>query len=204
MGYEIPGGLGVKRGAETYGDDRDVIVMVGDGSTMLHTELVTAVAEGIKIIVVVIQNHGYASIGHLSETVGTERFGTRYRALDAATRNFEGREPLPVDLAANARSYGVDVIEVAPGPDATTALDEAVRRAKASDRTTVIHVESDPSSTAPTARAGGTCLRPASPRCRRRRRRTRSTWSARGRSGRCSADVGSVSGATRASGCYFL
>ncbi|MBP2457462.1 3D-(3,5/4)-trihydroxycyclohexane-1,2-dione acylhydrolase (decyclizing) [Clavibacter michiganensis] len=145
MGYEIPGGLGVKRGAEAYGDDRDVIVMVGDGSyLMLHTELVTAVAEGIKIIVVVIQNHGYASIGHLSETVGTERFGTRYRALDPASRNFEGREPLPVDLAANARSYGVDVIEVAPGPDATTALGEAVRRAKASDRTTVIHVESDP------------------------------------------------------------
>ncbi|RII90643.1 3D-(3,5/4)-trihydroxycyclohexane-1,2-dione acylhydrolase (decyclizing), partial [Clavibacter californiensis] len=145
MGYEIPGGLGVKRGAEALGDDRDVIVMVGDGSyLMLHTELVTAVAEGIKIIVVVIQNHGYASIGHLSETVGTERFGTRYQALDAVTRNFEGREPLPVDLAANARSYGVDVIEIAPGPDATTALGDAVRRAKASDRTTVIHVESDP------------------------------------------------------------
>ncbi len=145
MGYEIPGGLGVKRGAEAYGDDRDVIVMLGDGSyLMLHTELVTAVAEGIKIIVVVIQNHGYASIGHLSETVGTERFGTRYRQLDPAARNFEGREPLPVDLAANARSYGVDVIEVAPGPDATRDLGDAVRRAKASDRTTVIHVESDP------------------------------------------------------------
>ena len=78
MGYEIAGGLG--RQARPTSDDRDVIVMVGDGSyLMLHTELVTAVAEGIKIIVVLIQNHGYASIGHLSETVGSERFGTRYR-----------------------------------------------------------------------------------------------------------------------------
>ncbi len=67
MGYEIAGGIGVRRGAP----DRDAIVMVGDGSyLMLHTELVTAVAEGIKIVVVLIQNNGYASIGHLSETVG--------------------------------------------------------------------------------------------------------------------------------------
>ncbi|WP_254791634.1 thiamine pyrophosphate-dependent enzyme, partial [Curtobacterium sp. MCBA15_005] len=97
MGYEIAGGIGVRRGAP----DRDAIVMVGDGSyLMLHTELVTAVAEGIKIIVVLIQNHGYASIGHLSETVGSERFGTKYRYLDE-TESFENGEPLPVDLAAN-------------------------------------------------------------------------------------------------------
>ena len=87
MGYEIAGGLGVKRGLTAQGDDRDVIVMVGDGSyLMLHTELATAVAEGIKIIVVLIQNQGYASIGHLSETVGSERFGTRYRYLDEAAQ----------------------------------------------------------------------------------------------------------------------
>src|SRR3978361_2007829 len=109
MGYRRAGGMG-GRGAAP---DRDVLVMVGDGSyLMLHTELVTAVAEGIKIIVVLIQNHGYASIGHLSETVGSERFGTQYRYLDPDALDFQNDERLPVDLAANARSYGVDVIEV--------------------------------------------------------------------------------------------
>lgn len=144
MGYEIAGGLGVRRALDAAGDDRDVIVMVGDGSyLMLHTELVTAVAEGLKIVVVLIQNHGFASIGHLSETVGSERFGTRYRAWDAGTLGFEG-DVLPVDLAANARSYGVDTIEIAPGPDAIDRLREAVATAKASPRSTLIHVESDP------------------------------------------------------------
>ncbi|MGG7449737.1 3D-(3,5/4)-trihydroxycyclohexane-1,2-dione acylhydrolase (decyclizing) [Plantibacter auratus] len=145
MGYEIAGGLGVKRGAEASGSDRDVVVMVGDGSyLMLHTELVTAVAEGIKLIVVLIQNHGYASIGHLSETVGSERFGTWYRSLDPEARNFQGERILPVDLAANARSYGVDVIEVQPGASSIDDLRAAMATAKASDRTTLIHINSDP------------------------------------------------------------
>jgi 3D-(3,5/4)-trihydroxycyclohexane-1,2-dione acylhydrolase (decyclizing) len=140
MGYEIAGGLGVRRAAP----DRDAIVMVGDGSyLMLHTELVTAVAEGLKIIVVLIQNHGYASIGHLSETVGSERFGTWYRYKDERGL-FQGNDVLPVDLAANARSYGVDTIEVQPGPDAIADLRAAVTAAKASDTTTLIHIHSDP------------------------------------------------------------
>ncbi|WIE65769.1 3D-(3,5/4)-trihydroxycyclohexane-1,2-dione acylhydrolase (decyclizing) [Curtobacterium sp. MCLR17_036] len=140
MGYEIAGGLGVRRAAP----DRDAIVMVGDGSyLMLHTELVTAVAEGIKIVVVLVQNNGYASIGHLSETVGSERYGTRYRYLDE-TGSFDGGDVLPVDLAANARSYGVDVIEVQPGPDAIEDLTAAVRQAKENDHTTLVHVHSDP------------------------------------------------------------
>ena len=141
MGYEIAAGLGVRRAAP----DRDAIVMVGDGSyLMLHTELVTAVAEGIKIIVVLIQNHGYASIGHLSESVGSERFGTWYRTLDPAARNFQGEQRLPVDLAANARSYGVNVIEVEPGEDAIEQLSAAMAVAKAAETTTLIHINSDP------------------------------------------------------------
>ncbi|MDO9396121.1 MAG: thiamine pyrophosphate-dependent enzyme, partial [Herbiconiux sp.] len=153
MGYEIAGGLGVRRAVlasrnsavHPGDDDRDVIVMVGDGSyLMLHTELLTAVAEGLKIIVVLIQNHGYASIGHLSETVGSERFGTRYRYQDARTGDFDGPGLLPVDLAANARSYGIDVIEVGPGAEVTTRIADAVRAARASERSTLIHVESDP------------------------------------------------------------
>lgn len=145
MGYEIAGGLGAKRGLLAQGDDRDVIVMVGDGSyLMLNTELVTAVAEGIKIIVVLIQNHGYASIGHLSETVGSERFGTLYREYDERTRNFQGERRLPIDLAMNARSYGMDVVEVAPGADSIADLSAAVTAAKASERATFIHINSNP------------------------------------------------------------
>src|SRR3978361_1531380 len=98
MGYRRAGGMG-GRGAAP---DRDVLVMVGDGSyLMLHTELVTAVAEGIKIIVVLLQNHGYASIGHLSETVGSQRFGTQYRYQDPDSLDFQGEERPPGDLPAD-------------------------------------------------------------------------------------------------------
>ncbi|SDR99253.1 3D-(3,5/4)-trihydroxycyclohexane-1,2-dione acylhydrolase (decyclizing) [Microterricola viridarii] len=145
MGYEIAGGLGVKRSALADGDERDVIVMVGDGSyLMLHTELLTAVAEGLKIIVVLVQNHGYASIGHLSDTVGSERFGTKYRLHEPDGAGFQGERLLPVDLAANARSYGMHVIEIEPGADAVERLSAAVAAAKSSTGSTLIHVESDP------------------------------------------------------------
>ncbi|MFC4224596.1 3D-(3,5/4)-trihydroxycyclohexane-1,2-dione acylhydrolase (decyclizing) [Lysinibacter cavernae] len=143
MGYEIAGGIGVRRAAP----DRDVIVMVGDGSyLMLNTELVTAVAEGIKIIVVLIQNHGYASIGHLSEDIGSQRFGTKYRYLehDEHTHSFDDGDVLPVDLAANARSYGLDVIEIEPSETAIADLSAAVATAKASSTSTLIHINSDP------------------------------------------------------------
>lgn len=145
MGYEIAGGIGAKRGLDAAGDDRDVVIMVGDGSyLMLNTELVTAVAEGIKVIVVLIQNHGYASIGHLSETVGSQRFGTWYREYDADAKNFQGEQILPVDLAMNARSYGMDVIEVEPSANAIEDLKAAMAIAKASEKSTFIHINSDP------------------------------------------------------------
>ncbi|MGH3242768.1 MAG: 3D-(3,5/4)-trihydroxycyclohexane-1,2-dione acylhydrolase (decyclizing), partial [Spirillospora sp.] len=104
MGYEIAGGLGVKMAAP----DREVFVLVGDGSyLMMAQELTTAVAEGIKLIVVLVQNHGFASIGNLSESVGARRFGTRHRVRTAT--GLDGG-PLPVDLAANAASLGAGVV----------------------------------------------------------------------------------------------
>src|SRR3954449_4013461 len=76
MGYEIAGGLGAKMAAP----DREVFVLVGDGSyLMMAQELVTAVQEGVKLVVVLVQNHGFASIGSLSEELGSQRFGTKYR-----------------------------------------------------------------------------------------------------------------------------
>ncbi|MGW5153276.1 3D-(3,5/4)-trihydroxycyclohexane-1,2-dione acylhydrolase (decyclizing) [Rhodococcus koreensis] len=140
MGYEVAGGIGAKMACP----DRDVFIMVGDGSyLMMATELVTAVQENVKVIVVLVQNHGFASIGSLSESLGSQRFGTDYRY-----RGDNGRldgDILPVDLAANAASLGADVIR------ANTAAEfaDAVKVAKTSDKTTVIHVETDPRIAAP-------------------------------------------------------
>ncbi len=159
MGYEIPGGLGVKRAALAEaakgGAQRDVVVMVGDGSyLMMHTELVTAVAERIKLIVVLIQNHGYASIGSLSESLGSQRFGTQYRALDEEHHSFDDGDRLPVDLALNAESLGVKVIRIEPGEKVIAELEQAIRDAKAAPENggpIVIHVESDPLLDAPSS-----------------------------------------------------
>lgn len=143
MGYEIAGGLGVKMAALDTDDTRDVFVMVGDGSyLMMNTELVTAVAEGVKVIVVLVQNHGYASIGALSQSVGSQRFGTAYRYRTST--GLDGGK-LPVDLAANAASLGADVLSVSGIED----FRAAVLKAKESTRTTVIHVETDPLVPAP-------------------------------------------------------
>jgi 3D-(3,5/4)-trihydroxycyclohexane-1,2-dione acylhydrolase (decyclizing) len=119
--------------------------MVGDGSyLMMHTEIVSAVAEGIKFIIVLIQNHGYASIGHLSETIGSQRYGTQYRFRSEAGNNFEAGEILPVDLAANAASLGIDVIRIEESTDAIADLHKAVKQAKSSKNATLIHINSDP------------------------------------------------------------
>ena len=139
MGYEIAAGLGAARAGATP------IVMVGDGSyLMMHTEIVSAVAEGLKVIIVLIQNHGYASIGHLSESIGSERFGTQYRFKDQAGNNFESGEKLPVDLAANAASLGINVIDIKQTPSAIGDLHAAVKNAKQSSTSTLIHINSDP------------------------------------------------------------
>ncbi|MBG6184864.1 3D-(3,5/4)-trihydroxycyclohexane-1,2-dione acylhydrolase (decyclizing) [Arthrobacter sp. CAN_A214] len=159
MGYEIPGGLGIKRAAlaeaAAGGEDRDVVVMVGDGSyLMMHTELVTAVAERIKLIVVLIQNHGYASIGALSESLGSQRFGTQYRELNEERHSFDEGETLPVDLALNAESLGVRVFRIEPGEKAIAELEQAVRDAKAAPDHSgpiLIHIESDPLLDAPSS-----------------------------------------------------
>src|SRR5699024_12495098 len=126
------------------------LIIVGQCSYhMLNTELVTALAEGIKVIVVLIQNHGYASIGHLSETVGSQRFGTWYREYDEEQKNFQGEQILPVDLAMNARSYGLDVIDGDPGENAIDDLKNASPTPKAPYKSTLIHITSYPTIHAP-------------------------------------------------------
>ncbi|MQA96784.1 MAG: 3D-(3,5/4)-trihydroxycyclohexane-1,2-dione acylhydrolase (decyclizing) [Streptosporangiales bacterium] len=145
MGYEIAGGLGVKLADPS----REVYVLVGDGSyLMMAQELVTAVAEGVKLIVVLVQNHGFASIGALSESVGAERFGTAYRYRSAETGNFDG-ERLPVDLAANAASLGVEVLRAGTISELRTAL----AKAREADGPVLVHVETDPMVGAPDSEA---------------------------------------------------
>jgi 3D-(3,5/4)-trihydroxycyclohexane-1,2-dione acylhydrolase (decyclizing) len=143
MGYEIAGGLGAKMASP----DREVFVLVGDGSyLMMATEIVTAVSEGIKLNIVLVQNQGFGSIGALSESLGSQRFGTAYRYRDPASGLLDG-DVLPVDLAANAASLGADVIRARTVKDFQAALAQS----RASDRTTVTYIETDPLAPVPSS-----------------------------------------------------
>ncbi|RMB86273.1 3D-(3,5/4)-trihydroxycyclohexane-1,2-dione acylhydrolase (decyclizing) [Streptomyces shenzhenensis] len=147
MGYEIPAAIGVKLAAP----DRPVWALVGDGTyLMMPTEIVTAVQEGVAIKLLLVQNHGYASIGGLSESVGGERFGTAYR-FPAGDGTHTGA-PLPVDLAANAASLGMRVLRAKTVRDLRAALAEA----RAADTPTCVYVETQTADTvsgAPPAQA---------------------------------------------------
>ena len=143
MGYEIAASLGIKMAAP----DREVFTMVGDGSyLMMAQEIVTAVSEGLKLVIVLIDNHGFSSIGSLSESVGSQRFGTQYRYRDPASGALDGGY-LPVDLAANAESLGADVLR-------TRTIEEfrvALGKAREASRTTVVYIETDPLAPVPSS-----------------------------------------------------
>ncbi len=140
MGYEIAGGLGAKMAAP----DRNVYVMVGDGSyLMLANEIVTSIQEGRKLIIVILDSQGYNSIGNLSRGLGQKGFATRFvfpkdGVLPGDDAGLDV-EPLPVDLAANARSLGAIVFDCKTYDD----FAKAVREAEKTDRTTVIHTHVD-------------------------------------------------------------
>lgn len=144
MGYEIPAALGVQQAAP----GTPVWALVGDGTYLMNpTEIVTAVQENLPVKLVLVQNHGYASIGGLSESVGAERFGTDYRHR-VADGSFTGA-PLPVDLAANAASLGMDVLRA----KTVRELREALSTARAASRPTCVYVETAPPSAALPAQA---------------------------------------------------
>jgi 3D-(3,5/4)-trihydroxycyclohexane-1,2-dione acylhydrolase (decyclizing) len=147
MGYEIPGGIGVKLAAP----DREVYVLVGDGSyLMLPGEIVTAVQEGVKLTIVLVDNHGFSSIGSLSRSLGQDGFGTLYRFRQDDSLGLDSdADPapdLPLDLAANAASLGARVIRAA-GID---QFRDALREARRADRTVLITVEVDRHAEVPT------------------------------------------------------
>jgi 3D-(3,5/4)-trihydroxycyclohexane-1,2-dione acylhydrolase (decyclizing) len=140
MGYEIAGGIGIKLAAP----EREVYVLVGDGSyLMLPGELVTAIQEQVKLTIVLVDNHGFNSIGALSRSVGMDGFGTQYRFLQDGVPVLDSdAEPpshLPLDLAANAESLGAVAVRARTVDELRSALEQA----KSEERTTVIVVEVD-------------------------------------------------------------
>jgi 3D-(3,5/4)-trihydroxycyclohexane-1,2-dione acylhydrolase (decyclizing) len=141
MGYEIPGAMGAKMADAS----REVFVFLGDGTyLMAPSEIATSVQEGVKIIIVLVDNGGFASIGSLSRSLGQGGFGTNYRTRDRKTGQLDG-ETLKVDFVANARSLGARAIKAATLDELRDGLTEA----KAADRTTVIVVETDGSASVP-------------------------------------------------------
>ncbi|MET8602480.1 3D-(3,5/4)-trihydroxycyclohexane-1,2-dione acylhydrolase (decyclizing) [Streptomyces rubiginosohelvolus] len=139
MGYEIPAAIGVllATGARSR-EHRPVWALVGDGTYLMNpTEIVTAVQENLPLKLLILQNHGYASIGGLSASVGAEGFGTAYRHRDA-DGGFTG-PPLPVDLAANAASLGLRVLRAATVDDLRKALSEA----RDAEGPTCVYVETE-------------------------------------------------------------
>jgi 3D-(3,5/4)-trihydroxycyclohexane-1,2-dione acylhydrolase (decyclizing) len=136
MGYEIPASLGAKLADPS----REVYVFLGDGTyLMAPSEIVTAVQEHIKVIIVLVDNKGFASIGGLSRSLGMGGFGTSYRERSAESGMLDGGF-LEVDYAANVRSLGAHAIKAST----LAELKAALREAKSADRITVVVVETQP------------------------------------------------------------
>ncbi|HEX9597899.1 MAG TPA: 3D-(3,5/4)-trihydroxycyclohexane-1,2-dione acylhydrolase (decyclizing) [Gaiellaceae bacterium] len=140
MGYEIAGGLGVKLAAP----EREVYVMVGDGSyLMLSSEIVTSIQEGLKLTIVLVDNHGFNSIGSLSRSLGTDGFGTLYRYRQNGSLGVDSDTSpapvLPIDLATNAESLGAKVIRC----ETVDELRSGLEAAKGADSTVVLAIEVD-------------------------------------------------------------
>jgi 3D-(3,5/4)-trihydroxycyclohexane-1,2-dione acylhydrolase (decyclizing) len=134
MGYEIAGGLGAKLAAP----EREVYVMVGDGSfLMMSSEIATAVQEGLKIIVVVVDNAGYSSVGRVSEQVGSEGFGCHFRARGES--GWYDGDVLTVDFEAICRALGATAVRAQTREELATALQQA----RAATETTCVIVPTD-------------------------------------------------------------
>ncbi len=136
MGYEISGGLGAKMACP----EREIYVILGDGGyLMMPSEIITSLQEGYKINIILIDNNGFASIGGLSKSIGSEGFGTQYRYRNKKTGQLDG-EPLPVDLAKNAESLGAKVFKATD----VASFNQALEGAKKERNTTVVYIKTVP------------------------------------------------------------
>jgi 3D-(3,5/4)-trihydroxycyclohexane-1,2-dione acylhydrolase (decyclizing) len=135
MGYEVAGGLGVKMADPS----RDVYVMVGDGSyLMMASEITTSIQEGYKLNIIVLDNHGFSSIGGLSQAIGSRGFGTDYRFRRTETGELDG-EYVPVDFVALSTGLGACTVRANSRDD----LERALERMRSHERTSVIVIEVD-------------------------------------------------------------
>jgi 3D-(3,5/4)-trihydroxycyclohexane-1,2-dione acylhydrolase (decyclizing) len=134
MGYEVAGGLGAKMAAP----DREVYVMVGDGSfLMMSSEIVTSIQEGLKLTIVLVDNLGFSSVGRVSEQVGSEGFGCHYRYRGKG--GWYDGAPINLNFPQICAGYGADVVSV----ETRKELAEALRKARTAERTTCIYVRTD-------------------------------------------------------------
>ena len=135
MGYECAAGLGVKMADP----NREVWVMVGDGNyLMMNNEIITSLQEGIKYNIILLDNQGFASIGALSQSLGSQRFGTQYNYRNEQSGELNGA-PISIDFIKNAQSLGANTIKASNIEELKSALKEAKR----SKKTTVIVISTD-------------------------------------------------------------
>jgi 3D-(3,5/4)-trihydroxycyclohexane-1,2-dione acylhydrolase (decyclizing) len=135
MAYEIPAAIGVKMADPS----REVFVWVGDGTYLMNpTEIVTAVQEGIKLIIILVDNFGFGSIGALSGSIGSSGFGTRFKHRDPASGQLDG-DRLVVNFAGNAASLGAEVFT----PQSIPEFKDSLAKAKKLDHTSVIVIHTD-------------------------------------------------------------
>ncbi|MGI9253675.1 MAG: 3D-(3,5/4)-trihydroxycyclohexane-1,2-dione acylhydrolase (decyclizing) [Thermomicrobiales bacterium] len=136
MGYEIAGALGAKMADPS----REVFIMVGDGSyLMLHTEIVTSLQEGVKLVIVLIDNGGFQCIKGLQMGCGSPAFGNELRARNPETGVLDGPY-MQIDFAKNAESLGA----IAYKATSESELRSALEKAKQANRTVLIEVKIDP------------------------------------------------------------
>jgi 3D-(3,5/4)-trihydroxycyclohexane-1,2-dione acylhydrolase (decyclizing) len=137
MGYEIPAALGIKMADP----QREVYALVGDGTyMMMPSEIVTSIQEGCKLNIIIVENHGYASMGRLGESIGKGRFGTVYRTRETGSKQISG-DFLDLDFALNARGFGAVTFDT----HTLTEFRQALKDAQKADRTAVIVVHTDTS-----------------------------------------------------------
>ena len=121
MGYEVAGGLGIRMAKK----EGDVFVMVGDGSyLMMNSEIVTAVQEDQKLIIILVNNHGFGSINNLSLSLGSKGFGNQYKKREINTNDYTG-DRIHVDYVAHAKSMGIDAVRVQEKNEFENALNKA-------------------------------------------------------------------------------
>lgn len=134
MGYEVAGGLGAKMAAP----DREVYVMVGDGSfLMMNSEIVTSIQEGLKLIIVLVDNRGFSSVGRVSEQVGSEGFGCHYR-YRGKSGWYDG-DPIDLNFPEICEGYGAKAVTV----KTRSELVDALKKARTAEKTTCIYVQTD-------------------------------------------------------------